>query len=579
MQKNNPEMTDKVIRRTIDLHLATALHDKPLAGRVLAGRGLQDAKEVYLKNNLLPHPKTLADFTLAVSLLADAVTDNKKIIIVGDYDADGATSTALATHVLRSLGADVEYLVPNRFEYGYGLSAEIVAVALQRKPDLLLTVDNGIASNEGVEAAVAAGVTVVVTDHHLPPEVLPIADAMVNPNRKDCEFPSKNICGVGVIFYVMTGLCRQLEKANWFSNKKIKAPHMPDYFDLVALGTVADVVPLDQTNRILVDQGVRRIRADKTRPGIKALFSVAGRAQNRCQTQDLGFFIAPRLNASGRLTDMSVGIECLLAEDDKSAMALASELDKINRQRRSIQAGMSEEAEAQVTTIVEQLNGELPAAITLFEPHWHEGVIGIVAGRIKERFNRPVFAFAPATGGMLKGSGRSINDVHIRDILMEVVASRPGLLKKFGGHAMAAGVSLAKTDLEVFTKVFAERVHLKLDGRAPTREWLTDGELDDDEMCLENAELMQFLQPWGQAFPAPVFDDVFHIESVKLVGNNHSKMMLRRANGKRSVPAIAFNRQIQSGKEQTWRAVYRLDVNHYRNSTSLQLLVEYLEPA
>ena len=544
---------------------------------MLAGRGIRRSDEVQLQSTQLPQPASLADFDTAVSLLAEAVTQKKKILIVGDYDADGATSTALAIHVFRSIGVDAEYLVPNRFEYGYGLSAEIVAVALQSKPDLILTVDNGVASNEGVEKAVNAGVTVVVTDHHLPPEVLPAADAIVNPNRADCEFPAKNLCGAGVIFYVMTGLCRRLQKSGWFEQHNIKVPDMAACLDLVALGTVADVVPLDKTNRILVDQGVRRIRAGATRPGIKALFEVAGRRQGWCLTQDLGFFIGPRLNAAGRLTDMTVGIECLLSEDDKTALHLATELNKINSQRRNIQAGMNAEAELQIDKL--QLDGELPAALALYQPDWHEGVIGIVAGRIKERCHRPVFAFARAADGTLKGSGRSIAGIHIRDILMEIAASSPGLLKKFGGHAMAAGVTLQESDFESFAKAFNERVSHKLGGVTPTREWLTDGELEDEDLNLENAELMQFLQPWGQAFEAPSFDGVFHIESVRIVGNNHSKMLIRRVDGKNKLPAMAFNRRIDNSRSDCWRAVYRLDVNHYRNTNSLQLLIEYLEPA
>ncbi len=568
---------DTVRRREFDKKIASELHARPLAGRVLAGRGIRSTDEVQLNSKQLPSPATLADFDTAVKLLTEAITQKKKILIVGDYDADGATSTALAMHVLQSIGVDASYLVPNRFEYGYGLSAEIVAVALQSAPDLILTVDNGVASNEGVEKAIQAGVTVVVTDHHLPPEELPDAHAIVNPNRSDCSFPAKNICGVGVIFYVMTGLCRNLQKIGWFEQHQIAVPNMAAYLDLVALGTVADVVPLDRTNRILVDQGVKRIRADATRPGIRALFAVAGRRQGWCLTQDLGFFIAPRLNAAGRLTDMTVGIECLLAKDEKTAQQLATELNQINSQRRAIQSGMNAEAEKQIDKL--QLEGELPAALALYQPDWHEGVIGIVAGRIKERCHRPVFAFARTADGTLKGSGRSIAGIHIRDILMEIVASSPGILKKFGGHAMAAGVTLAESDFESFAEAFNERVSRKLGGVPPSREWLTDGELEDEELNLENAELMQFLQPWGQAFEAPTFDGVFHIESVRIVGNNHSKMLIRRANGKSKLPAIAFNRQIDNSQSKNWRAVYRLDVNHFRNTSSLQLLIEYLEPA
>ena len=570
--------TERVVRRKIDLQLAVNLHKNPLAGRLLAGRGLRHVDEVLLQTSQLPKPDQLADFSTAVSLLAASVQKQHSIMVIGDYDADGATSTALAVHVLRNSGAQVSYLVPNRFEFGYGLSPEVVAVALQHKPDLILTTDNGVASNEGVLKAKEAGVTVVVTDHHLPPDVLPEADAIVNPNRKDCDFPSKNICGVGVIFYVMAGLCRSLQSAGWYEQQNLTMPHMPAYLDLVALGTVADVVPLDRTNRVLVDQGVKRIRADETRAGIRALFRVAGRQQAVCMTQDLGFFIAPRLNAAGRLADMTTGIECLLADDTNVALDLATELNTINTKRRSIQSGMNEEAERQVGELISQYDGNPPSAISLYHPDWHEGVIGIVAGRIKERCHRPVFAFAKSADGTFKGSGRSIDGIHIRDILMDMVAANPELLKKFGGHAMAAGVTLTADNFDAFTRLFNERVAIKLDGMPPVREWLTDGGLDDHEISLENAELIRYLQPWGQMFPAPLFDDVFHIDSVKVMRNTHSRLVLRRSKGRRKLAAIAFNRVIDTDDSQTWRIVYRLDVNHYRDTKSLQLLVEYIEP-
>ena len=573
------QKSERVVRRDIDLQIAQNLHKKPLAGRVLAGRGLQHADEVLLHTSQLPKPDQLADFSTAVKLLTTSVQNQDSITVIGDYDADGATSTALAVHVLRNSGAKVRYLVPNRFEFGYGLSPEVVAVALEDKPDLILTTDNGVASNEGVLKAKEAGVTVVVTDHHLPPDVLPVADAIVNPNRADCNFPSKNICGVGVIFYVMAGLCRNLQRVGWYEQQNLTMPHMPAYLDLVALGTVADVVPLDRTNRVLVDQGIKRIRADETRDGIRALFNVAGRPQGLSMAQDLGFYIAPRLNAAGRLADMTTGIECLLADDMTTAQELATELNAINTQRRSIQSGMNEEAERQVSELTKQYNGNPPSAISLYHPEWHEGVIGIVAGRIKERCHRPVFAFAKSADGTFKGSGRSIDGIHIRDILMDMVAARPGLLKKFGGHAMAAGVTLTADNFDAFAHLFNERVAIKLDGVPPAREWLTDGELDDHELSLENAELIRYLQPWGQMFPAPLFDDLFHIESAKVLRNAHSRLMLRRCNGRRKMAAIAFNRVIDTDDSQTWRIVYRLDVNHYRDTKSLQLLVEYLEPA
>jgi len=575
------KIQDKVTRRSFDQNIANVLHSKPLAGRVLAARGLKQADEVELHNKQLPHPKTLADFDKAIALIADAVVNQKSILVVGDYDADGATSTVLAVHSLRNMKARVSYLVPNRFQYGYGLSPEIVGLALEQnsKPDMIVTVDNGIASNEGVARAVDAGITVVVTDHHLPPDELPGAHALVNPNRRDCKFPSKNLCGVGVIFYVMTGLCRHLQQAGWFKEQKIDVPNMASYLDLVALGTVADVVPFDRTNRILVDQGIKRIRANETRPGITALFEVAKRSQARCLSHDLGFFIGPRLNAAGRLTDMTEGIECLLATTPAEAMKRATRLNEINSRRRSIQASMQKIAEEKVEQLMQQLSAEPPAALALYDPSWHEGVVGIVAGKIKEHYNRPVFAFARSTDGTLKGSGRSIADVHIRDVLMDIVSTHPGLLKKFGGHAMAAGVSLDESRFDEFNSAFSQQVSQRLNGKSPTREWITDGELDDDEISLENAELMQFLQPWGQSFEAPLFDGIFHIEATRLLRNAHSRVMIRRPDGKRKLPAVAFNRQIDSPAATRWRMVYRLEVNEYRNNQSLQLLIEHMEPA
>lgn len=572
-------MTAEIVRRRdYDESAVAGLHQQALIGRILAGRGVCAADELELSLQHLLRPATLKDFDPAVDLLSEAVVKGKKILIVGDYDADGATSTALVCHVLRRLGAQVSYLVPNRFEFGYGLSPAIVEVALQQSPDVILTVDNGVASNSGVKAAKDAGVSVVVTDHHLPPELLPDADVIVNPNRADCEFPSKNLCGVGVAFYVMAGLCRRLQKEGWFEQHDRQFPAMAEYLDLVAVGTVADVVALDRNNRILVEQGLRRIRAGIARPGILALFTVASRGHQRATSGDLGFVVGPRLNAAGRLDDISVGIECLLAEDIETALPIARQLDEYNRKRRSIETGMRAEGFEQVESLIAGHAGNLPCALAVYKPEWHEGVIGIVAGRIKEHCHRPVFAFAKAADGTLKGSGRSIAGVHIRDVLVAMVADEPGLLNKFGGHAMAAGVSLAEEDIPRFGAAFENQVNRALNGRTPTREWLTDGALDDADMNLQTAGLMKFLQPWGQSFPAPLFDDLFEIRSAKEVGTGHSRLMLRRAGGSRDVPAVAFNRKLQATGSKQWHIVYRLDVNHYRDRESLQLLVEYIAP-
>ncbi len=569
-------MSDAIRRRQFDDKIASRLHQQAVIGRVLAGRGVATAEELQLPLQDLLHPNTLKDFDRGIELLVDAVTRQQSILIVGDYDADGATSTALAMLVLRSVGAQVTYLVPNRFKFGYGLSPEIVTVARQTKPDLILTVDNGIASIEGVKAAKAAGISVLVTDHHLPPEVLPDADAIINPNRDDCDFPGKNLCGVGVVFYVMAGMVRRLQEGNWFQQRNTDPPRMADYLDLVAVGTVADVVPLDRNNRILIEQGLRRIRAGLARPGLLALFSVASRDHKSATSGDLGFVIGPRLNAAGRLDDISVGIECLLSDDQQQALPIARQLDQFNRNRRQIESGMREQGFQQVENFIAEHEGVMPATLCLYKSDWHEGVIGIVAGRVKEQCHRPVFAFAKSTDGSLKGSGRSIPGIHIRDVLMSIAALEPGLLSKFGGHAMAAGVSLAERDLDRFSKAFAAEVERLTDGKPLQREWLSDGSLADNEMSLGNARALKFLQPWGQSFPAPLFDDTFHIRSVKIVGTGHSRLMLKRCDGQRDVPAIAFNQKVESHSGQKWRIVYRLDVNLFREQETLQLMVEHL---
>lgn len=570
------QQKETVRRREYDQKTASVLHQQSLIGRILAARGIADAHELELGLDALLPPFALADFDRAVEILSDAVHSGRRILIVGDYDADGATSTALACHVLRTMGAVVDYLVPNRFEYGYGLSPAIVDVAMERSPDLILTVDNGISSHSGVDRAKAAGVTVVVTDHHLPPQRLPSADAIVNPNRTDCSFSSKNLCGVGVVFYVMVGLCRELQRQGYLQTDQI--PRMADYLDLVALGTVADVVPLDRNNRILIEQGLRRIRAGVTRPGILALFSVASRDHRQATSTDIGFVVGPRLNAAGRLDDMSIGIECLLAEDTPSALALAKRLDEFNRKRRQIESGMRKEGQTQVEQVCSRQQGTLPYALTVYDAHWHEGVIGILASRLKEQCHRPVFAFAQTAEGMLKGSGRSIAGIHIRDVLMAMVAEHPGLLTKFGGHAMAAGVSLPMENLELFSEAFNLRVRALLDGQFPQREWLTDGALDATEMTLENAVTMKYLQPWGQAFPAPLFDDVFEITNAQPVGNGHSRLRVCQPGSQRQLPAVAFNCQVDAQQASRWHIVYRLDVNTFKNRDSLQLVVEHLTP-
>lgn len=567
-------MHEPVRRRQFDNALASVLHGDALVGKILAGRGVTSDKELELSLQRLQRPKGFKGLDAAVALLAEAIAQKNRILIVGDYDADGATSTALAIDVLGKLGASVDYLVPNRFEYGYGLSTAIVDVACQKSPDLILTVDNGIASNEGVHAAKAAGITVVVTDHHLPPEQLPAADAIVNPNQPGCEFGSKNLCGVGVIFYVMAGLCRHLQAADWFENHHI--PAMADYLDLVALGTVADVVPLDHNNRILIEQGLRRIRSGVARPGILALFDVASRDHRNATTDDLSFMIGPRLNAAGRLDDISVGIECLLSKELTEALPVARQLDEFNRKRRQIETGMRDQGIAQVEEIIAGHEGEMPYALSVYRPDWHEGVIGILASRLKEHCHRPVFAFAKSADGTLKGSGRSVPGIHIRDVLVAMVAEQPGLLSKFGGHAMAAGVSLPEKHINAFASAFNRQVEQLLNGKVLQREWLTDGALSESEFTLSKAALIKYLQPWGQSFPPPLFDDIFEISNVQPIGTAHMRLKLRCVNGRRELPAVAFNRRVEAQPDERWHIVYRLDVNTYKNRQSLQLVVEHL---
>jgi single-stranded-DNA-specific exonuclease len=554
------------------------LHPNPVLARVFAARGVDNPAELDARLAALQAPNTLGGVAAATELLARALAANWRILLVGDYDADGATSTALAVHALRAMGAaSVDYLVPNRFEYGYGLTPEIVAVAAERAPQLIITVDNGIASVEGVAAAQAAGIRVLVTDHHLPGRVLPAADAIVNPNAPGCDFPSKALAGVGVIFYVLSALRARLRADGWFAARGVAEPNMADYLDLVALGTVADVVPLDRNNRVLVEQGLRRMRAGKSRPGIAALFEVGKRAISRAVASDLGFTVGPRLNAAGRLDDMSLGIGCLLAERLDSARAMAAELDGLNRERREIEAGMRAEAMAAVSRLIGELDGELPAALCVHRPDWHQGVIGIVAGRVKEAVHRPVIAFAEAGNGELKGSARSIEGLHIRDVLDAVATQNPGLIAKFGGHAMAAGLSLPANRLAEFRAAFAAEVERAFGGAAPDRELLTDGALAADELTLELAAQIRFAGPWGQQFPEPLFDGEFEVLSRRIVGETHLKLSLRPRDGGQAIDAIAFGWAERDPGGDRLRLVYKLDVNEWRGEQTLQLLIEHVE--
>lgn len=515
----------------------------------------------------------------ATARLQRALEDDQRILIVGDFDADGATSTALAVSALRQFGAtQVDYLVPNRFEFGYGLTPGIVALATQRRPDLIVTVDNGISSVDGVAAANEAGIEVLITDHHLPGDELPAAAVIVNPNQAGCAFPSKALAGVGVMFYLLLALRTRLRDQDWFVSKGIAVPHLGAFLDLVALGTVADVVPLDHNNRILIEGGLARMRSGRARPGIQALLTVAGRDPATVVASDLGFAAGPRLNAAGRLDDMSLGIECLLSEDPRQARNIALQLDSMNRERQRIERGMEEEALAALARL--DLNdADLPAALVLHDPGWHQGVVGILASRIKDRFHRPVIAFARSEAGELKGSGRGIPGMHLRDLLDTVATRHPGLIDKFGGHAMAAGLSLPEAHYDRFAEAFTDAVDnaggLLLD---PLLE--SDGELAEAEFDLSIAETLRRAGPWGQLFPEPLFDGVFELKSQRIVGERHLKMSLLKPGDGATLDAIAFGVDTQRWPDPgvtRVRLAYRLDVNEFRGERRLQLLVEQIE--
>ncbi|MCL7462034.1 single-stranded-DNA-specific exonuclease RecJ [Pseudomonas sp. NW5] len=551
----------------------------PLLTRLYAARGVQSAAELdKTLARLIPYTQ-LKGIEAAVDLLEQALAQGERILIVGDFDADGATASSVAVLGLRALGAaHVDYLVPNRFEYGYGLTPEIVAVALERHPQLLVTVDNGISSLEGVAAAQAAGLKVLVTDHHLPGAALPAAEAIVNPNQPGCPFPSKSLAGVGVIFYVLLALRARLRERGWFARRALPEPNLAELLDLVALGSVADVVPLDANNRILVHQGLARIRAGRARPGLRALLEVAGRDHRRITSTDLGFILGPRLNAAGRLDDMSLGIECLLCEDEAQALEMARQLDQLNHDRKAIEQGMQREALAQLKDLDLQA---LPFGLCLFDPDWHQGVIGILASRLKERYHRPVIAFADAGDGLLKGSARSIPGFHIRDALDAVAARHPGLISKFGGHAMAAGLSLPAANFSVFTEAFDAEARRQLVEDDLAGRLLSDGALQAEEFQLELAQALRQAGPWGQHFPEPLFHGVFEILQQRLVGERHLKLLLRAEAGGPELDAIAFNidRERWPNPNIRWvEAAYKLDVNEYRGRESVQLLVAHLAP-
>ena len=551
----------------------------PLLQRLYANRGVTAPDEIDLTLKGLLPPQLLRGVTDAAALLADAIEGEARVVIVGDFDADGATSSALAVSVLRQMGLqEVSYLVPNRFEYGYGLSPEIVALAAEREPDLIVTVDNGISSHAGVATAQGLGISVLITDHHLPGDELPSADVIVNPNQPGCSFPSKSLAGVGVMFYVLTALRAELRDREWFERCGLAMPNLGDALDLVALGTVADVVPLDRNNRILVAAGLARIRAGRGRPGIDALLEIAGRSASELSSSDLGFILGPRLNAAGRLEDMAIGIECLLAESAFAARPLAQQLDDLNRERRDIEANMQEEALAQLST-VEVDDEALKFGLCVYNKSFHQGVVGIVAARLRERYHRPTIVFAEAGNDELKGSGRSIPGVHIRDVLDHVATTHPDLIGKFGGHAMAAGLSLHHKDLNQFQEAFNTAVALALEHVLPEPVVMTDGELAMEELNLNNAEAIAAAGPWGQHFPEPIFEGSFVLVDQRLLKDKHLKLTLE-AEGE-NFEAIAFNVDREcwpNDQVARVRIAYQPDINSYRGERRLQLMIRHLWP-
>ena len=574
-------MQKRILRR--DVPAGDKLCDDPLLDRLYRSRHIKNVNQLDRTLNAMHHPNLMSGMDTAVTFLLEAYQKQQKIVIVGDFDADGATSTALAVLALRQLGfANVTYLVPNRFEQGYGLSVAVAQEALALGVELLMTVDNGVSSHEGVAFLKAQGVKVIVTDHHLPPETLPNADAIVNPNLAHCGFPSKNLAGVGVTFYLMLALRAKFREVGLFDAKN--QPNFTELLDLVALGTVSDVVPLDQNNRILVYQGIARIRAERCRCGIRALAEVAKRDVTRFVAADLGFSIGPRLNAAGRLDNISVGVELLLAENMETARALALELDGLNQARKEIEQGMKLEA----LTICQNLfanatalETEIPYAIVLYQSDWHQGVLGILASRIKEQFHRPVIAFAQDQAGILKGSARSIPGLHIRDVLERVYSQHPDLILKFGGHAMAAGLSIQESCFDDFRQIFNQTVsELLVEDQLQGTIW-TDGELNANLLNLATAETLRQGGPWGQAFPEPLFDGEFKILQQRLVGEKHLKMMVEPKLGGPLLDAIAFNvdtRYYPDLSVKTARFVYKLDINEFRGNRDVQLLVDYIEP-
>ena len=572
----------KIVHREVpdNINLPDLIH--PVLKRVYASRNIKSSKDLdYSLSSLIPFEE-LSGIGDAVILLQEMLEQKKRILIVADFDADGATSCALAIRGLTAMGAeDVIYVVPNRFEHGYGLSPEIVNVALDYDPDLIVTVDNGISSICGVEYARKNGVKVLITDHHLPGKELPKADVIINPQLADDRFPSKNLAGVGVIFYILLALRAKLKEEYWFENNNIDYPNLANFLDLVALGTIADLVPLDKNNRTMVAHGLKLIKKNKSKPGIYALLNQAGRQLSKLTTSDLSFAVAPRLNAAGRLTDMSLGIECLLTDDEGNAIEIAEKLNRLNTERRQIQDDMQEEALAELEKYLQNTSGEIPHSICIYNKDWHQGVVGILASKIKEKFNRPAIVFAKENEGVLKGSARSITGLHIKDVFDEIAKLHPELILTFGGHAMAAGLTIEESQYGNFSNIFNEVVNQYISSDRLQDEYLTDGELSDDDFTLPLALAIQNAGPWGQSFPEPTFAGQFKILDKRIVGKNHLKLKLQSRNNRTTLNAIAFNMtdaNWPSGTDQIL-STYRLGINDFQGNSQVQLFIEHLEPS
>ena len=572
----------KIVHREVpdNINLPDLIH--PVLKRVYASRNIKSSKDLdYSLSSLIPFEQ-LSGINDAVILLQEMLEQKKRMLIIADFDADGATSCALAIRGLTAMGAkDVIYVVPNRFEHGYGLSPEIVDVALDYDPDLIITVDNGISSICGVEYARKNGVKVLITDHHLPAKELPNADVIINPQLANDKFPSKNLAGVGVIFYILLALRAKLKQEYWFENNNIDYPNLANFLDLVALGTIADLVPLDKNNRTMVAHGLKLIKNNKSKPGIYALLNQAGRQLSKLTSSDLSFAVAPRLNAAGRLTDMSLGIECLLTDDEDDAIKIAGKLNRLNIERRKIQDNMQEEALAELEKYLQDTSGEIPYGICIYNKDWHQGVVGILASKIKEKFNRPVIVFAKENEGVLKGSARSIAGLHIKDVFDEIATLHPELIITFGGHAMAAGLTIKESQYSNFSNIFNKYANQYISSDRLEDEYLTDGELSDEDFTVPLAQAIQDAGPWGQSFPEPTFAGQFKILDKRVVGENHLKLKLQSRDNSATLDAIAFNMTDTNWPPETQQIVstYRLGINDFQGNTQVQLFLEHIEPS